>query len=167
MGSKCNKQYKGQQDILFKNGNRRKAFNPYGTISADIILLNSEIGGADRIPKWKIDLVPSIEETQTWEDVFSIRIRITENVLNPYYFEWVGEIPSWFETHEINEEIDNASLLTKLEEFAAYKSKHKEIGAGFLKCKVIDMIVHHVRHGNVHLIAMIRSSLPKQTVIAL
>ncbi|MEY3881218.1 MAG: hypothetical protein RIQ94_2014 [Pseudomonadota bacterium] len=166
MGSKCNERYKGQIDILHNNGNRRKAFNPYGIDCADIILLNSIIGGADRIPEWQIDLVPDTEETQTWEDVFSIRIRLTENALNPYYFDWLGEIPDWFSVSQINEQINNDNLLKKLEEFAAYKSKHKEPGIGFLKHKVIEMLVHHFRQGNEDLIAMIRSSLPKQSVIS-
>ncbi len=166
MCSKCNQRYKGQIDILHNNGNRRKAFNPYGIDCADINLLNSIIVGADRIPEWQIDLVPDIEETQTWEDVFSIRIRLTENALNPCYFDWLGEIPDWFSVSQINEHIDNENLLTNLEAFAAYKSKHKDPGIGFLKHKVIEMLVHHFRQGNEHLIAMIRSSLPKQPIIS-
>jgi len=164
MGSKCNESYKGQVDILHFNGNRRKALNPYGADCADITLVNSVLGGADHIPEWQIDLIPDVEEAQTWENVFSIRIRLTESVLKPYYFNWLGEIPDWFEHSQVDEHIDDDSLLAQLESFAAYKRKHKDTGPGFLKHKVIEMLIHHFRQGNVHLIAMIRSSLPKQTV---
>ncbi len=63
MGSKCNQRYKGQVDILHLNGNRRKALNPYGNVSADISLINSIPLDGDRgKPGWQIDVMPDVEE---------------------------------------------------------------------------------------------------------
>lgn len=167
MGSKCNQRYKGQIDLLHFNDGRRKALNPYGNKYADVSLINSSpFGGPNDAPIWQIDLVPDCEEVRTWEIVFSIRTRLTESVLNPYFYTWLSELPEWFECWNLNESIDNDQLLLQLDKFAAYKKRHKESGPGFLKEKVVEMLVYHCRNGNNRLITMIRSSLLRQTATA-
>jgi hypothetical protein len=162
MGSKCNQRYKGQGDILHFNGNRRKALNPYGNVSVDISLINSIPLDGDRgMPGWQIDLMPDVEETRTWEDVFSIRRRLTESVFNPYFDSWVTELPDWFASVKIDVNVDQESLISELENFVAYKTKHREQGAGFFKGKVFEFLTHHCKQGNQHVIAMIRNCLPK------
>lgn len=162
MGSKCNKLYKGQVDILYFNGIRRTALNPYGAVSADISLINSTpFGGSFGRPSWNIDLIPNVQETQTWESVFSIRRRLTIGVFDPHFDIWISELPDWFEFVEIDASVDNESLISELEKFVAYKTRHREQGAGFFKGKVFEFLAHHFRQGNEHVIAMIRSCLPK------
>lgn len=162
MGSKCNQRYKGQVDILHFNGSRRRALNPYGNVSADISLINSTpIIGRNGMPTWQIDLVPDMDETRTWESVFHIRMRLTESVFNPYFDSWISELPEWFSISKIDETVDDKTLLSLLDAFVAYKTRHRETGAGFFKCKVFEFITHHFRQGNEHVVAMIRSCLPK------
>lgn len=166
MGSKCNTSYKGQTDVLHINGVRRKVLNPYGDIRADISLINSEpLGNPDCTPIWKIDLVPDIEETQTWENIFSIRIRIMENQLRNYD-DWIGDLRGWFEVHNLNEVTDDARLFDELNKFSAYLKNSKEAGPVFLKSKVVDMLTHHCLNGDRALVAMIRDALPKQLLAA-
>lgn len=162
MGGKCNQRYKGQVDILHLNGRRRKALNPYGNILADISLVNSiPFGGDVGKPVWQIDVMPDVEETRTWESVFSIRTRLTESVFNPYFDSWISELPDWFAIANIDVNVDHESLISALENFVAYKTRHREQGAGFFKSKVFEFLAHHCKQGNEHVIAMIRSCLPK------
>ena len=81
MGGKCNKSYKLQQDIIFKNNTRRKALNPYSNIKAEICLRRTAaISLLDDKPDWDIAITPYIEETRTWNEVFSIEDRLKETV---------------------------------------------------------------------------------------
>jgi hypothetical protein len=162
MGGKCNQRYKGMVDILHKDGARRKALNPYGDVLVDISLINSTpLGGDGGRPGWKIDLVPDIEEAHTWEDVFSIRNRLTESVFNPYFDSWISELPDWFVVAKIDANADDDALIFELERFVSHKEKHREHGAGFFKSKIFEFLAHHFKQGNIHVIAMIRSCLPK------
>lgn len=162
MGSKCNKLYKGRVDILRSKERRRRALNPYGDTYLDISLLDTDLFGEDDKPDWHITLVPDTEEAHTWQDVFSIRDRLKEGVLAPYFDTWLDELPDWFLLRGADDSIDDGSLIDVLDGFAAYKAKHKEIGPGFLKHKVLEMLTHQCRLGNHRLIAMIRTSLPRR-----
>lgn len=162
MGGKCNKLYKGRIDILRSENGRRRALNPYGSLHLDISLIDSDPFGHDDKPDWRITLLPDTEEARTWEDVFSIRERLTKSVLAPYFDTWLDELPDWFQVRGANDSISDESLMDILDGFTAYKAKHKEIGPGFLKHKVLEMLTHHCRKGNQRLIAMIRASLPRQ-----
>jgi len=162
MGSKCNQRYKGKIDILHVGGNRRKALNPYGVVAADISLVNSQpMAGINGKPNWKIDLVPDAEEIYTWESVFLIRKRLAESIFEPYFDTWISELPDWFLIAKVDENVDDESLITELEKFVAYKTKHREQGAGFFKNKVFEFLAYHCRQGNGNVIAMLRSCLPK------
>lgn len=167
MGSKCNVSYKGQADVLHMHGIRRKVLNPYGDIRADISLINSEpLGRTDKTPVWKVDLVPDIEEVQTWENIFSIRARITENQLAHYYETWLDDLIDWIKDHNPREPIDDALLVDAIDEFAAYSKKYLEAGHISLRSKVAEMLSHHCLNGDKALVAMIRDALPKQLLAA-
>lgn len=166
MGGKCNKLYKGQVDILRTEGGRRKAINPYGDIHLDISLMDSNPFGEDDSPDWQITLVPDSEEARTWQDVFFIRDRLLKGVLAPYFDAWLDELSDWFGERGADNSIGDDELVDILRGFTAYKVKHKEIGPGFLKHKVMEMLTHHCSLGNTRLIAMIRASLPAQRVTA-
>lgn len=162
MGSRCNKLYKGRADILRSEERRRRALNPYGDTSLDVSLLDTDLFGEDDKPDWHIALVPDSEEAHTWEDVFSIRDRMKEGVLAPYFDTWLDELPDWFQVRGADHSIDDDKLIDILDGFTAYKAKHKEIGPGFLKHKVLELLTYQCRLGNRRLISMIRTSLPKQ-----
>jgi len=166
MGSKCNKLYKGRIDILRSENGRRRALNPYGDVCLDVSLIGTEPFGGDDKPDWHVTLVPDTEEARTWQDVFSIRDRLTRSVLAPYFETWLDELPDWFQVRGADDSISDENLTDILDGFAAYKTKHKEIGPGFLKNKVLEMLAGHCRIGNQRLIAMVRASLPKQLISA-
>lgn len=158
MGGKCNQRYKGQVDILQSNGIRRKALNPYGNITVAISLLNSSfIGG---VPNWQIDITPAVEETDTWEQVFNVRERLVENVLKPYFDTWLSELSDWFDFRHIDRNADFQALSSAMEAFVVYKTKHREIGAAFLKHKVFEFLTDKFKRGDERVVEMIRSCLP-------
>lgn len=166
MGSKCNERYKGQIDILHLNGIRRKAINPYENEIADINLNQTILfDGPNGNPVWQVDLIPNNEKTRTWESVFSIRLRLVESILSPYYYTWLEALPDWFEIAKIDDRIGDDQLFATLDQLVSYMKKHKESGPGFLKDKVFEMITYHCKLGNPRLIKMVRSSLPKHNLV--
>lgn len=159
MGGRCNGSYKLRQDLVEDYGNRRKAINPYGSIVADIDLRESNLVSDNLEPDWSIELIPDIEECQTWERVFSVRNRLTESVLKPSYPRVLDEISDWFKVVNLFEGASNDEVLDRLERFAQYKRVNREDGLGFLKHKVVETISHHYREGSGPIIAMIRNAL--------
>lgn len=162
MGGKCNKSYKLQQDLLFKNNIRRKALNPYGTINAEISLINTDpITLLDDKPNWNISISPDIEETRTWNEVFSIEQRLKENVLSPNYEAVLSEISDFLQCQDLDRHSTDAQVLLGLQKFELHKKRNPEQGLGFLKDKVIGMLRFYFETGNPLVIALIRDALPK------
>lgn len=161
MCGKCNQKYKGTKDIIRPDGVRKKALNPYGQITTDITLINSSpLDGRHGKPAWKVDLIPNIEETETWDSVFSIRKRLIETILEPRFDEWFDELSDWFSAVGADTNIDNNTLINTLNSFIDYKVKHRDIGADFFKPKLFELFAHHCKNGNEKVIAMIRYCLP-------
>jgi hypothetical protein len=166
MGGKCNRLYKGQKNVLVVNGHRRIALNPYGNVIGDISLMNTNpIGSPSLTPDWKLDLLPDIDVIRTWENVFSIKSRLMENKLIPIYENWLDDLTDWFKIRKLNETIDDNYLFDEIHEFGLYNKKPKH-GPIYFETKISEMLEHHCRNGNIDLIAMIRSGLPKQTIAA-
>ena len=160
MGGRCNSRYKGTVDILYQQGGRRKAINPYGDFSASISLVNTNpFGNSKNEPDWEIDLVPDNEEVQTWENIFSIRKRLKESVLVPNYESTLAELSEWFEIKEKSIDSNDEQVLASINEFASYKKRHPDQGLGFLKDKIVEMIAYHYQAENQPLIALIRAGL--------
>jgi hypothetical protein len=161
MGGKCNKSYKLQQDIIFKNNVRRKVLNPYGNIKAEICLVGtSAITLLDEKPDWDIAILPDIEETRTWNEVFSIENRLKETVLSSNYQFVLGEVGGYLESLELNRNSSNAEVLVGLRKYETLKKKFPEQGLGFLKDKVAKMLNYYFEAENPLVVAMIRDSLP-------
>ncbi|MBE0472046.1 MAG: hypothetical protein IBX55_21380 [Methyloprofundus sp.] len=162
MGGKCNKSYKLQQDLLFKNNIRRKALNPYGTIKAEISLINTTpITLLDDKPDWNITISPDIEETRTWNEVFSIEERLKETVLSPNYEAVLREVSDFLQCVGLNHNSSNAQVLTELVKLEQYKKRNPEQGLGYLKDKVVGMLRFHFESDNSLVVALIRDALPQ------
>lgn len=159
MCGRCNSSYKRTKDMIEKNGNRRKALNPYGINSVDLHLLDTNLIGVDFNPEWKIYLLPDTEETRTWEDVFSIRRRITASVLIPMYDGTLDEINDWFKECDVYFGCNDNDILEALERLADYKKRNREQGLGFLKDKVVETLIYHYRRNEVAVIALVRDAL--------
>jgi len=161
MGGKCNKSYKLQQDIIFKNNVRRKSLNPYGNIKAEICLRRTpaiELLG-DK-PDWTITISPDIEETRTWSEVFSIEKRLKETVLSSNYQQVLGEIGGYLASLDLNRNSTNAEILLGLRKYEMLKSNYPEQGLGFLKDKVAKMLNGYFEVENPLVVALVKDGLP-------
>jgi hypothetical protein len=160
MGGKCNKSYKLQQDIIVKNNTRRKALNPYGNIKAEICLRRTAaITLLDDKPEWHIAITPDIEETRTWNEVFSIENRLKETVLSPNYNAVLNEVRDFLNLLNLDSESTNDQVLNGLNEFEIYKKNNPEQGLGFLKDKVVAMLNFYFESENPLVVALIRDCL--------
>lgn len=163
MGGKCNKSYKLQQDLLFKNNVRRKALNPYGTVKAEISLINTTpITLLDNKPNWNITISPDIEETRTWNEVFSIEKRLKETVLSPNYEAVLREVGDFLQNLDLDRNSSDAQVLEGLVKFERYKKRNPEQGLGYLKDKVVGMLRFHFESDNALVVALIRDALPQR-----
>ncbi len=162
MGGKCNKSYKLQQDLLFKDNIRRKALNPYGTIKAEISLINTKpITLLDEKPDWNISISPDIEETRTWNEVFSIEERLKETVLSPNFEAVLSDIGDFLRHLDLERKSSNDQVLAGLVKFEYYKKRNPEQGLGYLKDKVAGMLRFHFESGNPLVVALVRNTLPQ------
>lgn len=99
MCGRCNSSFKLASDMLIDdNGLGRVCVNPYGQQVAKISLVNSiPFGGGEKgqLPQWVIDFVPSSQQFETWDSVFSIRLRYRESLLNAEYKAWLSDFARW------------------------------------------------------------------------
>lgn len=102
MGVKCNRAYKGSEDIITnEQGQRRRCFDPYGQDRVEVSLLRSrpfegEIEDAMRLPAWQIDFVGDAQAVETWDAVFHIRRRYAGK-MNAHFREWIQQFAVWCE----------------------------------------------------------------------
>lgn len=165
MGGKCNQRYKGQENVLYSNGDRRKAIYPYGTVVADISLENSiPMSNGLGNPQWIIDVNPDIEEIRTWESIFSIKSRLENSVFDPNFDNWLSALPDWFSHSKLDESASNDDVIYQLEQLMKYSRKHRGQGQEFFKDKVYEFLLVHCRQGNLQLLAMIRAALPTKVI---
>lgn len=150
MCTKCNQRFKLSQDILRDSGGvRRKSFDPYDAPGLTVSLDNSvPFAGADgNCPAWQIEFDPSIEETTTWEQVFSIRARYEENVLDKAYSGWLGDFARWCKSARISDTSDQA-VTDAMERYRDYVEFSGFKDRAFLKAATFRMLLRHCRSGN-------------------
>lgn len=157
--SKCNSRYKGTANLIFWAGQRRPAFNPYGNHVADISLRNTELMGENSMPNWDIEFIPYSDEVETWNQVYDVRTRLLESVLKPSYDNTLNELIDFFVELNLSTVCTNQDLLEALHKFYWYKSRNPEQGLGFLKSRVIDLLIQRVEQNDHAAIAMIRAAL--------
>ena len=164
MGGKCNKSYKLQQDMIFRNGVRRRAINPYGNTKVEISLCRTPaINLLEEKPNWSISISPDIEETRTWYEVFSVEDRLNGTVLSSNYDSVKGEIGAFLASLDLNIESSNDEVLEGLKKYENLKKCFPEQGLGFLKDKVARTIINYFEADNPVVVALIRDSLPRAT----
>lgn len=106
MGHKCNSGYKGAKDILKTSaGVRRRAFDPYGEPQVQLSLNESEISqlvDGPFVSAWHLDMQPSTPEIETWDSVFCVRNRYTQDALEERNFlDWIGDFAKWFKGRSV------------------------------------------------------------------
>jgi len=99
----CNATFKGMTDILHNSANaRRRSSDPYQGPTYQIVLSNSVWGKGNKrmnffLPRWQIDFMGNpAEQAETWNEVFKIRSRYQEDILDPEFFPWLNHFARWF-----------------------------------------------------------------------
>ncbi len=118
MGDKCNSRYKLQQDILKRDDDTdRTAFDPYTLEPVKLeAVMDGFAEGADRRyqPIWHISFDTESDCVTTWDDVFSIRLRLEKDVLSSYG-RWLETFSKWSQRLGA----DGRDALTRLCDFAS------------------------------------------------
>ncbi|UUX55624.1 hypothetical protein NUG39_06260 [Citrobacter youngae] len=141
MCGRCNSSFKLASNMLLDDqGLPRICTNPYGQQIAKISLKNSIPFGAGQngqLPKWVIDFVPPIQEFETWDHVFSIRLRYEKSLLNAEYKSWLSEFSRWAVDGQIaiNNNQDASNALSRWASICPDLSEQ-----GFLKKPMFEML---------------------------
>ena len=87
MGPRCNSSYKLSQDVLRdRAGVRRVCFDPYAATPVRVSLLGSRLfAREDGLPDWKVDFEGDVARIETWDEVFEIKKRLSDDHLDSIY----------------------------------------------------------------------------------
>jgi hypothetical protein len=155
--SRCNKSYKLMKDVLHNSsGTRRRAFYPYSDIHIQVSLNETDPFGTDNplSPQWVIRLEPETEETITWDEVYNIRERYTQNVLDKTYRNWLDEFKSWNTSTTI--QCTNATDLSDaLNRYCQYLQECGYEDRAFLRHSVFQMLLSHCQRENLRVQAFL------------
>lgn len=94
IGHKCNSSYKKNQDVILKEGVCRRAFDPFVSEPFTVQRVLREYATTSKSQKWEIEFGGSLEEVETWLDVFCIRTRFEDDVLYEYE-QWLRRFGNW------------------------------------------------------------------------
>jgi len=172
MGMKCNERHKRDGDILRDAaGNRRLSFDPYADREIHVSLLNSiPFPQADGHPQWRIEFVPDSPECITWNSVFDIRTRITRDVLNPSFGDWLGSFARWFVTYKGSGDVSNDRIISSLGDYCIVLLDMRLTARDALRLPVFQMIERRCSNGDNRLLALMRDlvtrSVPQRPAVA-
>lgn len=158
MGHKCNSKYKLKTDMLWKGAIRRRCFDPFSVTSRTLrlSLMNSiPFAGADgETPLWEIEFLPHSDEVETWFEVFQIKRRYTDHVLNRNFKQWLGEFFQWCVVNHTS--VSNRSeLLDALDRYAANCDIAGISDRAFIRAAMFRMLHAHCNKGDQKLIKFI------------
>ncbi|RSZ28077.1 hypothetical protein [Acinetobacter bereziniae] len=155
----CNERHKLTQNIISDRGFFRKAFYPYGKKRADISLLNSTLFKLDGTPDWDIRFTPNCAESVTWDQVFHIKLRYKDTVLEKRYTKFLDKITEMFKmfgitSSSVDEEIINCLDLN----IAPLIEADRQPGITFIDCKIVELFKMNIST-NPAILLMLRSGL--------
>lgn len=145
----CNRDYKKNKDILYnENHIRRKAFDPYNFTPFEISLIDSTVIENTSPLKfnWVITFDNNSEESETWDDVFSIKERYKRDILDQYFDKWLsGYMKKCMNDRRrgiINKNFSFVQVREHLMYFLQDKTENPNIGmAGFLEPLAFTLLI--------------------------
>lgn len=163
MGGRCNTAYKGIQDPLRKkNGDRRRACDPYASTGVGVSLNSSEINDKTVGPivaKWAIEFSPTDEKIETWDEIFHVRERWTRDVLDQRTFsQWLGDFRTFCLTAGFQFAGD-ADIVRAVERFEQNVSGMGIRDLGFLKAAVFRFVANRCESGCQRLLPILRDAV--------
>jgi hypothetical protein len=151
MGGKCNSQYKHAEDVLWRvDGNRRIVFDPYLTGTQTLSLDNSKINNTligPLVSEWVVEFSYAGEEVTTWDEVFSLRKRYKEDVLNEETIkQWMNEFKSWCLRSKQNL-TDRLSVGVAIEAYSGFLTDCGFNDRAFIKAAVFKFFLNRFNVG--------------------
>jgi hypothetical protein len=140
MGDRCNSSYKLAVDILRdKDGSRLPCYDPYGDVTTGFSLTGSTIIGSPAgEPVWVLQLAPEVPETENWNRIFRIRLRL-EQSLKAEFAGWVTEIGGVLRGLGYNLDIIE-DVFAGLQRYQAICSMETLPGVALLKAEVASLL---------------------------
>ena len=152
IGPRCNSSHKLDADMLRNpDGHPRRCFDPFGGHRVEVSLLGSRPlrgprKGVDILPAWQLTFLHAeADRTEAWDDVFDIRRRYKDDVLDAEFTGWIDHFAVWTQD---NPPTDPAGLLQRITTYR--RTVVQEEGVGdlmFLKRATFDMLDHCLRNG--------------------
>ncbi|WP_431791135.1 hypothetical protein [Microbacterium paraoxydans] len=130
MCERCNSSFKGAKDVIRRDdGSFRLCVNPHSDFVARVSLLRSVLfAGADGVtPEWRVDLLPEVEEVETWDVVFRVKDRFRLNHLGPRFNDWLEDFAIWARGVSAPTSTQ-AELSTALAQYADTLPSHRDLG---------------------------------------
>ena len=138
MCDRCNSSFKLAADMLTdENGNARACVDPHGSQTAAVSLMNSEPFGNGHLPRWEIQFVPALDAFETWDQVFKIRFRYKENILDAEFKAWLADFSLWA-LIDVPPLHDSRAVSIALGRFSKLHSGPND--QGFIKGPVFEML---------------------------
>lgn len=161
MGEKCNTRYKGVKDILInEKGARRRSFDPYTTAAVRISLDHARpfLGAVGDWKNWKIDFDMNSEETQTWDEVFSIKERYARDILEPSFNGWLSEFQAFCRIPKIldRKRATKTELAAVIKEYIVYLEAGGLTDRAFLKAATFRMLLNQLNNNNIDVITVMQ-----------
>lgn len=140
MGDRCNRSYKGAQDILLDEHNGRvDCLDPYGNEQVTLSLEGTTIlSGPGEGPVWAISFDPDAK-SRNWRRIFDLEKRLKVSVLERHYKRWIGDFISYSRDHdfEIKDKDRAIAAVSKFKRTCKYDSYPT---IGLLKTCFFDLI---------------------------
>jgi hypothetical protein len=153
IGSKCNSQYKLAKDILYRDdGSRRRAFDPYNSegLQVQVLLDESQVNHSidgPLIAEWVVKFSIDEEETETWDQMFSIRERYKRDFLEERSFkDWLWEFRNWCVTAAL-QIVGDDDVVKAVERYEQFLTSCGYNDRAFLKAAVFRMLLARCHEG--------------------
>jgi hypothetical protein len=162
----CNRDYKKDIDVIRSNCVRRKAFDPYHSnppiisLSQSSVIINSSPIGFE----WCIEFLSEHEESETWDQVFSIRERYKRDILNEYFDKWLrgfsGKCSKSRMRQLLASDLSHEEIREQLSFYQVDKADYPSIGlGGFLEPLVFDFLLCKYDQGDQRVVNLIRDAV--------
>lgn len=141
----CNATFKGEKNILYDAANaRRRSADPYSGPTYQVVLSNSKWAKGTRklnfvLPEWKVDFSGNPpEQAETWNDVFRVRARYCNDVLDPEFLPWVSYFARWFNGTQFSR--NHQGIVQSLQPFIEQVIQQRFAEYAFLKAEVFRFL---------------------------
>ncbi len=148
---RCNTAFKKTKDILRGTGGApRRCFDPYGGQQVQVSLLDSHplrgpVRGVEQLTDWNISFVGAdSDRVDTWIDVFDVRRRYRDDVLDATFSDWLTHFTIWAADAP---PIDHATLITIIQRYLRTVVQEGIAGGNFLKRATFQMLEYRLLNG--------------------